>query len=164
MAAGATYEPIATTTTTNNTTQTITFSSIPGTYTDLVLVAVGAMTTNTTDGTILINSDTANNYSRTYMYGDGTSAASGRNAPIDAAYGFYWSTGQCNAIWHFMNYSNTTTYKTILTRNNNPGHSTYAGVGLWRSTSAITRLDIQPVSTTKWDTGTTFTLYGIAAA
>jgi hypothetical protein len=164
MAAGATYEPIATTTLGSNT-HTVTFSSIPGTYTDLVLVMSGSITTGATDGCIVINSDTANNYSRTYMYGNGSSAASGRNAPIDAAYGTYWDTGMSNSIWHFMNYSNTTTYKTILTRNNAPSNSTYAGVGIWRSTSAITRLDIQPsVLARDWVSGSTFTLYGITAA
>jgi hypothetical protein len=42
MAAGATYTPIATYTVSGSSTLTYTFSSIPSTYTDLVLVVNGS--------------------------------------------------------------------------------------------------------------------------
>jgi hypothetical protein len=165
MAAGSTYTPIATTTLGSNTT-TVTFSSITGSYTDLVLVANGTVTyAGNLDCNITINSDTGNNYSRTYMFGNGTSALAGKNSTAGAALGFYWSNTQSNnTILHFMNYSSTVTYKTMLTRNNNPGNSTYAGIALWQSTSAITRLDLTPTASSQWATGSTFTLYGIVAA
>jgi hypothetical protein len=165
MPAAQTYEPLATTTLGSNTT-TVTFSSISGSYTDLILVANGTVTyAGNLDCEIFINSDTGTNYSRTYMFGNGTSALSGKNTSAAAALGFYWSNTQSNnTIFHFMNYSNTTTYKTMLTRNANPGNSTYAGVGMWRSTSAITRLDLTPTASSQWATGSIFTLYGITAA
>jgi hypothetical protein len=65
-------------------------------------------------------------------------------------------------ITHFMNYSNTTTYKTALTRSNSP-YGTEAAVNLWRNTSAITSITLFIQSSTL-NAGTTFTLYGIAAA
>ena len=165
MPAGSTYSTIATTTLGSNTT-TVTFSSISGSYTDLILVASGTVTSGgNIDCDMFINSDTGTNYGRTYMFGNGTSASSGRNTSAAAALGYYWSsTTVCNTIFHFMNYSNTTTFKTMLTRNNNPGNSTYAGVGTWRSTSAITRLDMTPTASAQWSSGSTFTLYGISCA
>jgi hypothetical protein len=66
-----------------------------------------------------------------------------------------------------MNYSNATTYKTWLSRNNRASASNAPGtealVGLWRSTSAITELVIG-LTGGNFDTGSTFTLYGIKAA
>jgi hypothetical protein len=165
MPAAQTYEPIATTTLGSNTT-TVTFSSISGSYTDLVLVANGTVTyVGNLDCDIKINSDTGNNYSRTYIFGTGTSALSGKNTSAGAGLGFYWSNTQSNnTIFHFMNYSNTTTYKSMLVRNTNPGASTYAGITMWNSTSAITRLDLTPTASSQWATGSIFTLYGITAA
>lgn len=162
MPAGSTYSTIATTTLGSNNT-TITFSSIPSTYTDLVLVATGSVTSQT-DGVITFNSDTGNNYSRTYMYGNGTSALSGRNSSAGALLVAYFGTGQNNMILNIQNYANTTTYKTCIGRNNNPGNSTYAGVAMWLNTSAINRIDFSPTASQSWTTGSTFTLYGIAAA
>ena len=78
MAAGRTYTPIATTTLAANT-QTITFSSISGSYTDLVLIInLKGNATNTTSG-MRFNSDTASNYSATAISGDSTGAFSWRN-------------------------------------------------------------------------------------
>jgi hypothetical protein len=71
MAAGATYEPIATTTL-GTATSSFTFSSIPATYTDLRLVIGWVSGTNPR---IRFNSDTATSYSQTAMYGDGTAAS-----------------------------------------------------------------------------------------
>ena len=64
-----------------------------------------------------------------------------------------------------MNYANTTTYKTVLSRdalNNASDGAVEAFVGLWRSTSAINTIQIKPDSG-NFNTGT-FSLYGILAA
>jgi len=63
MAAGATYEPIATTTVSGSSTSTVTFSSISGTYTDLVIIGnLGSQTTNAFPY-LQFNGDTGSNYS-----------------------------------------------------------------------------------------------------
>jgi hypothetical protein len=74
-------------------------------------------------------------------------------------------------IYQIMNYSNTTTYKTSLTRQNTVDAADYNGtltaVGLWRSTSAITSVAIQLTrggSAYNFTSGSIFTLYGIKAA
>jgi len=169
MAAGRTYTPIGTTTL-STASSTVTFSSIPGTYTDLVLVVSGKSTVaGVQDGlAIRVNSDSGANYSATYMRGDGTSALSSRNTGDTyyrlAANAMGGSSGSFAAtLVHFMNYSNTTTFKTILARSNNAGSGTDAVTGLWRNTAAITSV-ICVGYNGNLDTGSTFTLYGIAAA
>lgn len=157
-----TYEPIATTTISGSSTSTITFSSITGTYTDLVLIAAGNLGTA---GSInfQFNSDTTSNYSITLVYGDGTSALSTRTSATNLP-SVYFGTGQSNGIVNIQNYANTTTYKTVLSRSNNADGFTSARVGLWRKTpEAITSITLTPQSG-NFVAGSTFTLYGIKAA
>jgi len=158
-----TYEPIATTTL-GSAAATVTFSSIPGTYTDLILI--GAFSCSAATGTAFnLNGDTGGNYSYTGLEGNGSSAFSGRNSNATNTGWTYDTTsnGQVNGIAQFNNYSNTTTYKTLLTRFNTPGTQTGASVNLWRSTSAITTIAIATGSG-NFNSGSTFTLYGIKAA
>lgn len=169
MAAGNTYTQIASTTL-GSASSLVTFSSIPGTYTDLVLVGSIQMSDNTSFY-IRCNSDTTNKYSATLLSGDGSAASSERFSQTDlGGNGIYTkgntfptSTSFGVGIWNFQNYSNTTTNKTILSRVGSAGLGTRAIVNLYASTSAITQLDIRPFSGTM-AVGTTFNLYGIAAA
>jgi hypothetical protein len=162
MAAGATYTPIATTTLTG-TTATISFTSIPGTYTDLVLVVAGTHTGSGVAGLYIssINGDTGANYSRTLLQGNGSSASSSRGTGETSLNIGLISDAQSNSIFHFMNYSNATTYKTLLSRGNDASALVRAGVALWRNTAAITSFNLSGVT---FSIGVTATLYGIAAA
>jgi len=63
-----------------------------------------------------------------------------------------------------MNYSNTTTYKTVVYRQNEAANFISAGVSLWRSTSAINRITLNATSTNSLQAGTQVSLYGIKAA
>jgi hypothetical protein len=165
MAAGETYEPIATTTLGSNQ-SSVTFSSIAGTYTDLVIIINGGQSVATANGGLQFNGDTGNNYSNTRMGGNGSSVVSSRALSesllrIDA-YG--WPTSNnANSIIQIQNYSNTTTFKTVLTRFNATVYGTDTIVGLWHSTSAINQIVIKSEAY-NWLSGTTFTLYGIKNA
>jgi hypothetical protein len=140
-----------------------TFSSIPQTFTDLVLVISGAATTGNPDSTININGETSAYLSSTILQGNGTTASSARrtnlvNLEID------WvgmGTAQCNYIYNFLDYANTTTYKTFIGRFNGT-NGTNAIVGLYSRTNAISSMTLTAVGTT-YITGTTFKLYGILA-
>jgi hypothetical protein len=165
-----TYEPI-TTQTVSTTTAIVTFSSIPQTYTDLILISNFATTTINEDAYVQFNSDTGSNYSRTHLRGNGSSALSSRAAnqpfiPIDIdSSGSTLSTG-IQATTHFMNYSNATTFKTIVCRSGTTGGSftgTTLLVGLWRNTNAITNIDVKATGG-NYVVGSTFTLYGIKNA
>jgi hypothetical protein len=148
----------------------VTFSSIPSTYTDLIILSFAANTAINANGMgIRFNSDTATNYSKTYLYSDGTSAVSGRgsnqtnisisNLPISST-GVFAAT-----ITNIQNYSNATTYKTVISRGGggNTGNLVIGYVGTWRSTSAISTIDLINDSG-NFITGSTFNLYGITAA
>lgn len=165
-----TYEPIATITVSGSPTS-VSFTSISGNYTDLVIVcSVQSNQTGSSSNGMRIryNDDTGSNYSYTEIYGDGTTAGSGRLSNST-----YWDGGvisQVSAtspalnIINIMNYSNTTTHKTAISRNNFAGSTTGSMVGLWRSTSAITKITLYRDLTNTLKDGSTFTLYGIKAA
>jgi hypothetical protein len=166
MAAASTYTPIATTTL-GSATASVTFSSISGAYTDLVLVT--SINASTAEAQLQVGNgsiDTGANYSRTFLVGDGSSATSGRSSNLNQLFGIATTAASTFAagIIQFMNYSNTTTYKTLLLRSNNASAATVATAGLWRSTSAIDTVKVLAASGQTLSTGSTFTLYGIAAA
>jgi hypothetical protein len=161
-----TYEPIATQTV-SVASLSVTFSSIPATYTDLVLVASITASTGGIDSlNMQFNADTASNYSTTIITGNGTSASSGRLAAYTAIIGSTIISSEITTnIFHINNYANTTTYKTVLSRGNTTSSLVRQGVGLWRSTAAITSILLRADTvTTTIAAGSTFTLYGIKAA
>lgn len=170
MAAGATYEPIATTTLSSN--GTVTFSSIPGTYTDLKLVMNGGITSDYWDFRWRFNSDSATNYSQTSFYADGSAAGSNRTTSATNIHcGTGIRSGHLNSATtvEIMNYKSTSKYKTCLVRHANVGYGgTTIVAGTWRSTSAITSIYIYAGASNGAEAnlyaGTTVTLYGIAAA
>jgi hypothetical protein len=170
----ATYEPIATYTS-NGAQNPITFLSIPQTYTDLVLVINGRATGSTGEDSTLayvnINTGT-NNYSTTNYYSTGASVVSNRTTN-QVYFGFGTHPGGTatanifgTEVYHFLNYTNTTTFKTVLSQSSadlNGAGSTYMTASLWRQTAAINRLDMY-VSGPYWASGSTLTLYGVKAA
>ena len=180
MAAGITYTPLATTTL-GSAASSVTFSSISGSYTDLVLIcSIQNSSTGDLDTRYLLqvgngSVDTGSNYSSTYLNGSGSAASSGREtsrAQIDGVINTPTSDSNEFALvtFNIMNYSNTTTYKTILYRDGKNQatrtRGTSAAVGLWRSTSAIDTVKIYTggPSAGSFSTGSTFSLYGITAA
>lgn len=166
MPAGNTYEAIATQTL-GSAAASVTFSSIPSTYTDLVLISTAGVTSGALNYAVRFNSDSGTNYSRTVLSGTGSAATSDRNTGLTYTilndYGYLDTTLNTNILAHIMNYSNTTTFKTTLSRTNNAANGTSACVNLWRSTAAINSLLILPTGST-FLAGSTFSLYGILAA
>ena len=161
------YEVISTQTL-GSAVETVTFSSIPQTYTDLVVV-VNAFSSATSDLYLTFNSDSAANYSRTVLWGNGTSAGSVRSSSANfialTYYGRVWDNqGTSVHTVNIMNYSNTTTNKTVLARASSQQEGVEATVGMWNSTAAITSMTFDLVSTRTFSVGSTLTLYGIKAA
>ena len=158
-----TYEPIATTTASGSV-SSITFSSISGTYTDLVIVANGSNGNADNSYLIRFNSDTGANYSYTGLDGNGSSATSFRDSNTSEGAAGTIGTSNTTTIINVFNYSNTTTYKTWVARGNNASARTRAFVGMWRNTSAITSVTLTNNAASNFTNTTTFTLYGIKAA
>jgi hypothetical protein len=164
MAKTATYSLIASYTV-PSATANYTFSSISGAYTDLIIVVTGNSTA-AADLWMQVNGDTGSNYSTTQLSGTGSSALSQRSSNrsnFNVNFNAYMSTTvAANYIIQFQDYSNATTYKTMLARSSNANQGVDATVGLWRNTAAITSVTLIANGST-FATGTTFKLYGIQA-
>lgn len=165
-----TYTPIATVTLSGYSSANgnyFDFTSIPSTYTDLVLsINAGVNLSPGIDLMIRFNNDSTSLYSHTWIQGNGSTAASSRLSTRNAVYLDYNGGTTVGINRHYlvniMNYANTSTYKTFLNK------ATYeygveAHVGLYRSTSAISSIQ---VVTNGYGiiSGSTATLYGIKAA
>ena len=174
MAAGTTYEPIATSTV-STPVATITFSSISQAYTDLkvvMLLADDSSEAGTGAPTFTFNNDTATNYSQTVMYGNGTTTIPALQINVAKIYALYWNNSPTSTtqfplmILDVMGYTGST-YKTTLISaadDRNGTGSSERSVGLWRSTSAINRIDVTNDGAKKFATGSIITIYGIKAA
>lgn len=164
----STYTPIASVTL-SSAQATVDFVGIPQTYTDLVLVVSAGNASSGPSVQVRFNGDTASNYSWTTLSGGGTSALSDKNSSQTTAilsyFGVPYTTlGAQTQVTHLMNYSNTAVNKVFLTRASNHQFGTDALVGLWRSNSAITSINLYNSNSTNFVAGSTFNLYGIADA
>ena len=127
MPVDSTYQAIATNTLGSGATS-VTFSSIPSTYTDLVIIGQCGVT-NTDYLVFRVGNssvDTGSNYSRTMIEGNGSTATSSGNSNTTKIYvgdtcGIMNNSLNFNFSVNLMNYTNANTYKTFLGRISNNG-------------------------------------------
>ena len=158
--ATSTYTPIASITL-GSSASSVTFSSIPQDYRDLVLVANFA-----DNGSVYVrlNGDTSNNYSFVIMSSSGSASEAAKSfAQLGIA--FVGSSERQTGIAQFLDYSATDKHKTILGRQ---GHTSEvaAATARWANTNAVTSIEVsaqQDFISTAYSAGSTFTLYGIEA-
>lgn len=169
-----TYKLIASSTVGAGGTSSVSFTSIPSTYTDLVLLAsIDSSPTGTYNwGYLTFNSASAN-YSQKFAYGDGSAAQSfswGSSAQL--ATGMINNASQTASVFtscqfYIPNYTSTTTAKSVSSESAMENNATSAyvtmGAGLWNpaTQAAISTVTITP------ETGTfvqysSFYLYGIS--
>lgn len=169
----STYTPIASQVITGSTTMSVAFNNIPQNYTDLKVIVNTGYTFTDAVMYLEFNGSSAAVYSGTDLNGTGSSATSGRmtNATYFGNAGWYPypndATVLGTGIYDIMNYSNSTTFKSLLMRlNNTVSGSSGLRVGLFRSTSPITalRFFLGTYQNPYFTVGATFTLYGIKAA
>jgi len=139
----------------------VTFSSIPATYRDLVLVMSGTTSVGATDVSLRFNSDTGSNYSRVVMYGLSGSAASTSSTNTSLFIGNNQTTSQFNVVASIMDYSAADKHKTVLSRSNQADGLVGAWAGRWANTAAITSVEARVAVT--FVAGTTLSLYGVIA-
>ena len=172
------YESIATVTG-NGSSSTLTFSSIPSTYTSLQIRAIGRDTNGgTAAGNLLMrfNSDSGANYSRHNLRGTGaTVAASGATGATNInLQSFAWFSGTAAntfgaAIVDIHDYASTTKNKTVraIVGVNDNGASGNEQIALasaaWFNTAAVNTITLVSDGTA-FATGTVFSLYGIKGA
>ncbi len=159
----ATYEPISTLNVSSGT-ASVTFSSIPSTYDDLVLISrpilLGA---NNQNVEMTFNGDTGNNYFEETIYLQTNARGMDYTPSLPALRINYAGTEPFFSRINIMGYKQTTFRKAILVQKQDRAYCMLRGA-LWDNTSAITSITIKPQGTTEFDTGTVFTLFGIAGA
>jgi hypothetical protein len=166
-----TYTLIASNTTTSAV-ASVSFSSIPATFTDL-LIKASARNTDTGGGSasIRFNGDnTTGNYSvlRLLAAGSGTPGSAiytGSAGAMFISSNDYTANTFGNTEIYIPNYNLSTTYKAVYsdsTSENNAAES-YINIssGLYKSNSAVTSIEILAGGAFNFVTGSTFYLYGI---
>lgn len=164
------YEMISTTTV-GTAVATVTFSSIPATYTDLVLVCSARTARAATSDNLIVrfNSDTSTIYSSTNLFADTAPGSARSTGDTSCFWSYIPSASQASGIFgvatmNIMNYSNTTTFTTAISKSGNKNAQLETTANLYRSTSAISTLTMLSGTASNIAVGSTFTLYGIKAA
>jgi hypothetical protein len=165
-----TYEAIATVTVGSGGAANIEFTSIPGTYTDLLVKCSLRGDNGSTVSAIGFNSDTSTaNYSQRRIYGNGSSVASDTNtnlgfiSPIGNNSTDYTADTFSNMEIYIPNYAssnNKSVSVDAVTENNATLSYTTFTAGLWSQTTAISSIQINRVSG-NYVQYSTATLYGI---
>jgi hypothetical protein len=168
------YESIATAVGTGSS-GTITFSSIPSTYTHLQLRVISRGTASANDAYFArFNSDSGGNYYQIHvLYGNGSAAgafASGTSSTLMQPADIVGSSSTANSfaanVTDILDYSNTNKYKTVRTLygfDTNGAGVVALNSNLWMSTSAITSITLTTGSGS-FATNSHFALYGIKGA
>jgi hypothetical protein len=164
------FESIATTTVGAGGAASVTFSSIPSTYSHLQIRLIGRTNRATILDNVKItfNSDTAANYTEHGLYGDGASAASYASTSVTGAAAYRLAGGNATSgiqgaiIIDILDYANTNKYKTLRALGGcdlNGSGELYLNSGLWQNTSAISNIVLTPVGTLQQYSS--FALYGL---
>jgi len=137
---------------------TIAITDISQGYRDLIIVVTSKLSSGSsqTNVNIAFNGDTASNYERTTLFGDGTTTGGSNNADRT------WAVLNNNTNWvmDVFDYSVTDKAKTALTRTSNSNQRRYT-IGRWNSTAAITSVSF--TSSTTFAIGSTVAIYGVSA-
>jgi hypothetical protein len=158
----------------NGSASTLSFTSIPSTYSHLQIRGIArdgrAVTIDTAYFTF--NSNTGANYAYHWLKGDGTSATataatsqtpSGANAFVvpGTSAGASQFSGQVIDILDYANTNKNKVYRSLSGTDQNGSGGIFFISGAWLQTAAITQIDLTTGTGTAWTTGTSFALYGI---
>lgn len=154
-------------------TATVTFDSIPGTYTDLILVCStrSARGTFYADDVRLRFNNNSTGYSDRVLQGNASQATSYANSSAAQITAGYSTTSVSTANTfastniYVPNYAGSTNKSTssesVVEHNSGTANETYiiASAGLWANTAAVTRIDLFGVA--NFAASSSFFLYGI---
>ena len=164
------YDSIATVTV-GSATSSITFSSIPSTYTHLQIRSITRQNGGGTEiGLMQFNSDSASNYARHRLVGNGSTATAGAATSQTSILVGETPAAASNIfganVIDILDYANTNKYKTVRAIggwDENGGGESNLRSGLWMSTSAISSITIT-LSAQQYVQYSQFALYGIKGA
>lgn len=154
------WVPIASTRLTSSS-STITFSSIPATFKDLVVVSK-IITNSNLNIRWRLNNDTSSIYDRVSFYG-GFGASPTPSTTTTTYFGQQGANSAnsniFSSVFSLHDYLNTSKYGMANWQCGNGQYRIEYGAGTWRSTAAVNRIDVY--TTGSYLAGSTFSLYGI---
>jgi hypothetical protein len=160
------YDSIATVTVGSGGTASISFSSIPATYTHLQLRIITGSNPGGYNSGLRFNSDTGSNYYGHAMYGSGNTSGSfslGSQTFASISFNGISNTEFSPTVVDILDYTNTNKNKVIRSltgRDSNAAGDLYLMSGFWSNTNAITDITIVAPSAT-FIQHSSFALYGI---
>lgn len=151
-----------------STTGTVSFTSIPSTYTHLHLRTWASSSTQNADIFVQFNSDaSSSNYDNIYWGSNGSNTPGGATTALTGVYyglnatesGYPWV-----GVMDIQDYKNTSNFKNCINnsgsdRNNVSTGTLYHHGSVWKNTAAINRIDIIANAAT-FAVGSMFALYG----
>lgn len=166
------YESISTTALSTDT-ASITFSSIPATYTHLQIRCIARIDQANTDDNVYLrfNGDTGANYAGHYLFADGSTTTAAAAASQNQGVASRTTGANSSAsifgvgICDILDYANTNKYKTarVLTGHDQNGSGLiFLMSTLWQSSSAVTSITLFAL-TGNMKQYSHFALYGIKA-
>jgi hypothetical protein len=136
---------------------TVTFSGIPNTYRDLVLVTEVKASASGSFLRYIFNGDTTEaNYSRVFALGNGSSTSS---QALNNPYVGEYSTAAAVIVFNIMDYSATDKHKSLLIRSSNASAFALMAASRWANINAINSISLEAY-TSNFTAGSTFSLYG----
>jgi hypothetical protein len=168
------YDSIATVTVGSGGAATITFSSIPATYTHLQIRGISKTDRADDNDNVKMqfNGDTASNYSHHVLLGTGSGVVAAANANASSILTIAGAAANVASVFgsgviDILDYKDTNKYKTVRTFSGYESGSTgFVALqsGNWRSTSAITSITLAPNIGSNFNQYSQFALYGIKGA
>ena len=170
-----TYDALGSYTVSGSSTTSITFSSLPTSYTDLVLTGTHALSVDNNSITVIYNNDTGSNYpsnsayiyyaTNYYIQGDTDGVSATRNQSV-SGYPTYsnWASLEMYITEYGSSKWKNTLYRNTAATNSSTYLGSYVSMGgsTWKNTAAITSIKIS-ASAGNFTAGTVFSLYGIIA-
>jgi hypothetical protein len=151
-----TYTALATVTL-GSSASSVTFSSIPATYRDLIVVVEG-LSAGGDSALMTLNGDTGSNYTYVRMFGTGSGSGASSSGTSREIFNIYSSRG--TNIIQIMDYSATNKHKTSISRSNTANTIVMAFASRWANTAAVNSVALSLGGTTFAAT-TTLSLYGV---
>lgn len=140
----------------------VSFTNLPQIYGDLLLVMTFQNYTASAYPGIRLNGDSASNYSRAGMRGNGSTAAAYSVAAESAAFADGPSANLMIQV-NVFDYTAVDKHKSMLTRGVSASDTTTLVANRWASTAAVTSITITTTNTDTYGSGSIFTLYGVLA-
>ena len=144
----------------------VTFSSIPNSYRDLVVIVSGNTASSDYALNMRLNSDSSSVYSSVSIEANGASTSSTSNTTTSMPtwnYNTFSASTVSSYIAHILDYSATDKHKTVIFRQGAASLGSATALGRYASTSAVSTVYVYAATGNQLAAGTIVSLYGVSA-